>query len=117
MMSLERVINALVGLGLTRLDAEVYVYLAKNGPLSEIVLARELTIKDSKLNRSLKNLRNKEIVRTVGRTSIELWAIPFEEALNLLIEINKQQNVVLQEVKRELFASWKNISKKTSENN
>ena len=30
-MSLERVIKALVSLGLSRIDAEVYVYIAKKG--------------------------------------------------------------------------------------
>ena len=116
-MSLERVIKALIDLGLSRQDAEIYVYLAKHGPLSDISLTKKLKIKKKQLIQILNNLKHKEIVRTVDRTSIELYAIPFEEALNLLIEINKQQNVALQEVKRELLTCWKNISQKTSKNN
>lgn len=31
-MSLERVMKALIGLGLSRVDAEVYIYIANNSP-------------------------------------------------------------------------------------
>lgn len=116
-MSLERVIKALIDLGLPREDAEIYVYLAKNGPLSEIVLAKKLKIKKRQLTWTLKNLKHKEIIRTINKTSTELCAIPFEEALSLLIEINKQQNDALQEIKRELLVSWAKISQKNSDNN
>jgi sugar-specific transcriptional regulator TrmB len=116
-LSLERVIKALIDLGLPRQDAEIYVYLSKHGPLSEISLAKKLKMKKKKLSQTLRNLINKEIVRTVDRTSIELCAVPFEEALNLLIEISKQQNAALQEIKKELLTSWENISQKTSKNN
>jgi sugar-specific transcriptional regulator TrmB len=116
-MSLERVIKALIDLGLPRKDAEIYVYLTKYGPLSEMALASKLKIGKNQLNRTLTNLKHKEIVRTVDRSSIELCAIPFEEALNLLIEINKQQNVAFQEIKRELLKNLGSISKKASKNN
>jgi sugar-specific transcriptional regulator TrmB len=116
-MSLKRVIKALMDLGLPRQDAEIYVYLTKHGPLSEISLAKKLKIKEKQLSWTVKNLKNKELVRTADRTSIELCAIPFEEALNLLIEINKQQNAALQEIKKELLVSWKNIPKRPSKNN
>jgi len=41
-LSLERVIKALIGLGLLRLDAEVYVYLAKKCPQTNDDRARIL---------------------------------------------------------------------------
>ena len=116
-MSLERVINALIDLGLSRQDAEIYVYLTKHGPIRETSLAKKLKLKERHLSRILMNLKRKKIVRTVERTSTELYAIPFEEALNLLIEINKQQNAALPEVKNELLTSWRNISQTPSENN
>lgn len=115
-MSLERVIKALINLGLPREDAEIYVYLTKNGPLSEIILAKKLKIKKSQLARTLKNLKDKEIIRTVDRTSAELCAIPFEETLNLLLEVSKQQNLALQEAKEDLLSSWRSIIKKNSNN-
>jgi sugar-specific transcriptional regulator TrmB len=115
-MSLERVIKALIDLGLPRQDAEIYVYLTKNGPLSETTLEKKLKLKRRQLNQTLKNLRHKEIVRIVDRNSAELCAVPFEAALNLLIEINKQQNDALQDIKRELLENWPKISRKTPDN-
>ena len=41
-LSLERVIKALIGLGLSRVEAEVYVYLAKKGPQTLVDLTRDL---------------------------------------------------------------------------
>ena len=95
-MSLERVIKALVGLGLSRSDAEVYVYLAKKGPQEVVDLARALNISKQKTYSSLKNLQTRGLV-TKDRTLFS--ALPFEEALNLLIKTKKEQAQAIQESK------------------
>ena len=100
-MSLERVIKALIGLGLTRLDAEVYVYLAKKGPQKVMDLVKALNFSRKKIYDSLKNLKTKGLV-TKDRTIFS--ALPFEEALEVLIKMKKEQ--VMQESKEELLATW-----------
>lgn len=52
-MSLERVIKALVDLGLSRIEAEVYVHLAKRGPKEMVNLADALNFRKLELHRSL----------------------------------------------------------------
>ena len=103
-MSLERVIKALVSLGLSRLDAEVYVYLAKKGPQEVMDLAKALNYVNKKINASLTNLRTKGLVSKDGTI---FSALPFEEALELLIRMEKEQAQELHESKEELLASWK----------
>jgi len=103
-MSLERVIKALIGLGLSRSDAEIYVYLAKKGPDKAVALAVALNYNRKKLYTSLKTLRTKGLV-TKDRTIFS--ALPFEEALELLIKRKKEQTEVLQEIKKELLTTWK----------
>ena len=103
-MSLERVIKALIGLGLSRSDAEVYVYLAKKGPQTVVDLARALNITKHKIYSRLENLQIKGLV-TEDRTLFS--ALPFEEALDLLIKTKKEQAQALQESKEELLAKWK----------
>ena len=61
-MSLERVIEALISLGLSRLDAEVYVCLTQNGPQTAADLARSLNCSKQKIYPSLKNLQNKGLI-------------------------------------------------------
>ena len=106
-MSLERVIKALVSLGLTRSDAEVYVYLAKKGPQEVMDLAKALNYVNKKINASLTNLRTKGLVSKEGTI---FSAIPFEEALEMLIEREKEQAKSIEEIKKELIVSWKKDS-------
>ena len=87
-MSLERVIKALIGLGLSRSDAEVYVYLAKKGPQKVVHLSKALIYNKQKINTSLRNLQTKGLVTTANTT---FHALPFKEALELLIETEKEQ--------------------------
>jgi HTH-type transcriptional regulator, sugar sensing transcriptional regulator len=114
---LERVIKALVYLGLPRVDAEVYIYIAKNGPLKSREIAQKLKLKKKQLEYSLRNLQDKDIVRTKSKVVAEFVAVPFEEALNLLIEINKEQTELLNKIRKELLSNWKKPTKKISENN
>lgn len=115
-MSLERVIKALVSLGLTKLDAEVYVFLAKKAPLKSIDIAQKLKIQNKQVCSSLKSLQNKGIVKTRKKQFEEFIAIPFAEALNFLIKINRDQAESVCETRKELVSSW-NKMVKSSENN
>jgi len=102
-LSLERVIKALIGFGLTRVDAEVYVYLAKKGPQKAVDLAKALNINKQKIYASLKNLQTKGLV-SKDRTIFS--ALPFEEALDLLIKMEKEQAQAMQESREELLTTW-----------
>ena len=96
-------IKALIGLGLTRLDAEVYVYLAKKGPQEVVDLAKALNYVNKKIDASLKNLQTK---RLVSKDRTIFSALPFEEALDLLIKMEKEQAQAMHESKEELLATW-----------
>ena len=107
-MSLEAVINALEHLGLTRQESEVYVYTAKNGPQTFQILAEALKYSPKQINTSLKTLIEKALIIKKGTN---LHAISFEEALELLIEREKQKAKFVQNIKKEIF-DWasKNIT-------
>ena len=102
-MSLELIIKALIGLGLSRPDAEVYVYLAKKGPQKTVDLAKALIYNKREIYSSLRNLQTKGLV-SKDRTLFS--ALPFEEALDLLIRIEKEQAQTMHESKEELFSTW-----------
>ena len=106
-MSLERVIKALVGLGLSRVEAEVYVFLAKKGPLTVETLLKFLNYKKNKILSSLKTLSSKKLIFQGVK---EYVALPFEEALELLIEQEKEKAKVLQENRESLIDTWKGNS-------
>jgi sugar-specific transcriptional regulator TrmB len=104
-LSLELIIKALVSLGLSRLEAEVYVYIAKM--VSQTVKDLDGALNYSK-NRIYKSLRMLTAKALVTKEGIKFSAIPFEEALDLLIEREKKQANHIKESKKELIVSWKN---------
>lgn len=102
-MSLERIIKALIRLGLSRLEAEVYVYIANKGPQKVVNLAKNLDINKSTIYASLRNLRKKGLVIKTGTA---FSALLFEEALDLLIKKEKEKAQALHESKDELLDTW-----------
>jgi predicted transcriptional regulator len=108
-LSLERVIKALVSLDLSRIDAEVYVFLAKKGPLTVETLEKFLNYSKNKIISSLKTLTFKKLITQEVK---EYVALPFEEALELLILQEKEKAKVLQENRESLIDTWKSNSLK-----
>jgi sugar-specific transcriptional regulator TrmB len=116
-VSLERVIKALVGLGLSETDAQIYVFLSLNGPHKAREIAKKMGIYKEQLYRSLKNLRDKDVVKSTIDYPAVFSAIPFEKVLDLLAEIKKEQAQALWDVREELLSSWQNMTRKNPKDN
>jgi sugar-specific transcriptional regulator TrmB len=114
-LSLERVIKALIDLGLSRADAKVYVYLAKKGPSEIVNLSDAFKFSKQKLSRSLKNLQSKGIVSVNLKGNALVSALPFEQTLELLITIKEEQTHIMQESKEGLLSSWRKMTKEGPE--
>ena len=108
-MSLERIFKALVSLGLSQIDARVYIYLATKGSKIARQICDSLKINKQIIYPSLKNLQNKQVI-TISNTRPAIFsAIPFEVVLDMLIRIKFEQSEEIVENKKELVASWKSI--------
>lgn len=116
-MSLARILKALVSLGLSQTDAEVYVHLATTGPATAKKIINGLTINKRQVYRSLKRLQNKGITIANDKQPSEFSAVPFEELLDLLIEVKKEQVKVLQASKEELILDFRTEKKKSNASN
>ncbi len=114
-MSLARVIQALIGLGLSRVDAEVYVHLAKMGPAEIVNLATAMRLSKKKLANSLKVLQSKGIVTGSFEDKTKFSVLPFEQAIELLIKIETEQTQIMQETKKDMFSSWRKMIEDASE--
>lgn len=104
-MSLDRVITALTDLGLTRLDAEIYVYLAKKGLRKTSTLARNLNYPKQKIYPSLNKLLK---LGLLTRHQSLYSALPFEKALEILINSQRDEEKSLEKYKKELLVNWTN---------
>jgi DNA-binding transcriptional regulator GbsR (MarR family) len=78
--------QALISLGLTRTDAEVYVYLAKKESQTLGDLCKALNYSKRQLSSSLNGLKNKGLVTEADN---RFFALPFDEALDFLIESHR----------------------------
>ena len=114
-MSDERIIKALKGLGLSNIDAQVYVLLAKDRSHTKREITEILELQERQVYRSLKSLQSIEIVKAVGGNPRQYSAVPFEEVIDLFIEVKKEQAKTLRESREELLSSWKETIKKISQ--
>jgi sugar-specific transcriptional regulator TrmB len=115
-LSLERVLKALVSVGLSETDARVYVFLALKGPKKAENIVDNLKMSKQQIYRSLKHLQDKRIVFADSKNQGLFSALLFEKALELLIETEKEKNEILQETKKSLLSDWKTSTSKNSVN-
>jgi sugar-specific transcriptional regulator TrmB len=101
------VLKTLEGFGFARLDAEVYVYLAKKGPQNGTVIAEALKIRKQQLYPVLINLQNRGLVTTIFEMTQLFSAITFEKALDLLVKANIEQAKAIKETKEELLSEMR----------
>ena len=114
-MSLERIFEALLSLGLSQTDARVYIYLASKGPMKARDIICNLKINKQQLYRSLKRLRNKGIVSSSKGFPAIFSAELFEKALKVLIKEKNEQAQIITEKKDTLLYLWDSIAKENLE--
>ncbi len=108
-MSLEKALKALTNLGLSEVDAKVYIYLAKKGPHEHEDLANALKLTKHQLYLSLERLLAKKMVEITEAHSIKYSAIELEKVLDQLVKSGKEQVKVLQMKNNEFLFDWYRI--------
>ena len=111
-MSLERVLRTLESFGLKRVDAEVYIYLAKKGPQKGTDIAGALKIRKRQLYSILEALQDKGVVTVSSEHPALFSALAFEKVLDLLVEANVEQAKAIEAAKEELLSSWQDMNKR-----
>ena len=110
-MSKERVFKALQGLGLSIIDSQIYIFLARNGPHEMREIELELNLDEERVHGSLKDLQGITIVKASIKYPLEFMAVSFEEVIDLFIEVKKEQAKTMQQSREELLKNWKAMIK------
>jgi sugar-specific transcriptional regulator TrmB len=105
-------LRTLVSLGFTETDAQVYVFLATEGPQKARDVTNALKLYKQQLYRTLKNLQSKGIINASPEYPARYSAVLFDKILDLLIKAKTEQQKTLQESKEELLTTWRSITKK-----
>lgn len=106
--------KTIMSLGLSETDAQVYVFLALNGPHKAKEITEKMNLYKKQLYRSLNILKDKDVVKATVDFPAVFSAVPFEVFLDLLAEIKKEQAQALLEVREDLLSGWRNVIKKNS---
>ena len=114
-LSLNRVFKALIELGLSESEARVYMFLESKGPAKTRRIAHALQFNRTQVYGILKRLQDKNIIKIMVGRPAKFSALPFEEALNLLIQCKKKNAKTAQNNKKELLSDWQTMIKKNSE--
>jgi len=99
-------------LGLSETEAEVYVFLAVEGPHRGKNIAEALNLYKQQLYRSLKSLRDKGMVIATHARPANFSAVPLEKVTDFFMKSKVEQAKALQENREELLDTWKSILKK-----
>jgi len=113
-LSLKRVLKTLENFGLSRIESEVYVYLAKVGPTKAKDLGSGLRMTKQQLYPALNSLKKKGIVTSRSECTALFSALAFEELLNLFMKINAEKAKIIRESKEELVKSWRKMTKQNT---
>ena len=106
----ERVLQTLVGLGLTPLDSQVYLYLSKKGLQKGGEISDSLKMNKQQTYRSLKSLQGKGIVTATLEHPARFSAVSFEKLLDLFIKAKMDETQRLQQNKDEILAEWQTVT-------
>jgi len=96
-------------LGIRRVDAEIYLYLATNGPKKGRELSEELRMYKQKLYRSLKNLQKKGLVKASSEYPATFTAITIENSLDCFRKTKLKEAQLIKEKKDELLSRWQSM--------
>jgi len=108
-------LKTLVSLGFADIDAEVYVFLANEGPQKAGDIAEALRIYKRRLYRILRKLQGQGIVNASSEYPARFSAVLFEEVLDLFIKVKTEQQEAIQASKEELLSTWRSMLPKNSE--
>lgn len=110
-MSLNRITNLLNVLGFSTLDAKVFIYIAKLGPLTNEDIANRLEITLEQLNPILQELKKKGVITSSLKNQLVYSALSFEDILDEFIKSEINQAEELRMNYQQLILAWKNLTR------
>jgi sugar-specific transcriptional regulator TrmB len=109
------VLKTLLSLGLTEMDAKVYVFLAKKGLQKAIDITKSLKMNKEQLYRSLKKLQSKGIVTATLEHPARFSALPFEKVLDLFVKAKMEEAQEIKQNKDEILSFFQSIAVKETD--
>jgi sugar-specific transcriptional regulator TrmB/CBS domain-containing protein len=105
----------LQGLGFSKREIQIYMFLAKNGVQSTSFVAKRLKMERVQAYRTFKKLQEKGYIEATLERPTRFTVVPFEKLLEAFIESRKSEVASLNEQKDSLLNAWRAVSAPESE--
>ncbi|MEM3783856.1 MAG: helix-turn-helix domain-containing protein [Candidatus Bathyarchaeia archaeon] len=109
--SMETIEKALRGLGLSKNEVKVYVYLARTGEHKASEISEALSLHRTETYRILRDLEKRGLISSVFEKPLKFIATPFEKALDILIETKRMKLNLLEKKRQNLVDIWLSLPK------
>lgn len=109
--SVEIIEKALRGLGLSKNEVKVYLYLARTGEHKASDISEALSLHRTETYRILRDLEKRGLVSSVFEKPLKFIATPFEKALDILIETKRMKLNILEKRRQNLINIWLSLPK------
>ncbi|MBX5321190.1 MAG: helix-turn-helix domain-containing protein [Candidatus Bathyarchaeota archaeon] len=109
--SMETIEKALRGLGLSKNEVKVYVYLARTGEHKASEISEALSLHRTETYRILRDLEKRGLISSVFEKPLKFIATPFEKALDILIETKRMKLNLLEKKRQNLVNIWLSLPK------
>jgi sugar-specific transcriptional regulator TrmB len=114
-MSRKRIVSTLTSLGLSREEIRIFIFIAMEGPQEAQTVAKALIITQNEVANCLEILKNKGLVMIINSVvPSHFYAIPFENALDLLVETNLKEAQRTEQNKTVILGDWSSLIKENS---
>jgi len=104
--SVEVIEKALRGLGLSKNEVKVYVYLARTGEHKASDISEALSLHRTETYRILRDLEKRGLISSVFEKPLKFIAISFDKALDILIETKRMKLNLLEKKRESLVNLW-----------
>jgi sugar-specific transcriptional regulator TrmB len=108
-MAQKWILRTLIDIGFKESDAEIYVYLLKNGPKEAKDVTSTLKLNKQHVYDRLKFLHTTGAVTTTGERPIRFEAVSFAAVLDLLLKAKTLEAQLIEQNKEEILANWQFI--------
>jgi sugar-specific transcriptional regulator TrmB/predicted transcriptional regulator len=105
----------LQGLGFSKREVQIYMFLAKSGVQSTSFVAKRLKMERVQAYRTFKKLQEKGFIEATLERPTRFTVVPFEKLLETFIETRKSEVTSLNEQKDALLTAWRTVSAPESE--
>lgn len=110
-MSEDTIKKVLSEFGLTKREAEIYIFLAKYGVHKGGEISKQTKMPKALVYHIIKRLEKKRVVESTLESPARFSAVPFEAVLEMNIRAKREEAALIERRKSSLLEDWKNISR------